>query len=51
MNALYAAFAESREVTTADVAREVAATRPLSVVNPGAIEAIRAWGARHARPA
>ena len=51
VNALYAAFAESREVTTTDVAREVAATRPLSVVNPGAIEAIRAWGARHARPA
>ncbi len=50
-NALYAAFAEDREVTTADIAREVAATRPLSVVAPDAIHRIRAWGMQHARPA
>jgi SpoVK/Ycf46/Vps4 family AAA+-type ATPase len=50
-NALYAAYGDGRELTTADVAREAAATRPLSVVNPGAIDAIRSWGATHARPA
>jgi len=50
-NALYAAFAETREVTTGDVAREIGATRPLSVVRPDMIAAIRAWGAKHARPA
>ncbi len=50
-NALYAAFAEGREVTTQDIAREIAATRPLSVVSPEAISRIRDWGTRHARPA
>lgn len=50
-NALYVAFGAGRDVTTEDIAGEVAATRPLSVVNPGAIDAIRAWGAAHARPA
>ncbi|MCW2922723.1 MAG: ATPase [Thermoleophilia bacterium] len=50
-NALYAAFAAGREVTTQDVLGEVAATRPLSVVSPEAIERIRQWGADHARPA
>lgn len=50
-NALYVAFGAGREVTTADIAGEVAATRPLSVVNPHAIQSIRAWGDAHARPA
>lgn len=50
-NALYVAFGSGREVTTKDIAGEVAATRPLSVVNPQAIERIRAWGEAHARPA
>ncbi len=50
-NALYAAFAEARELTTQDIAREVAATRPLSVMSPEVIGRIRDWGSRHARPA
>lgn len=49
-NALYAAFAAKREVLTGDIARELAATRPLSEVNPMAIDAIRSWGRTHARP-
>jgi hypothetical protein len=51
VNALYAAFAGGRELATDDIASEVAATRPLSVVNPGAIAKIRSWGEQHARPA
>jgi len=49
-NALYSAFAAHREMTTEDIAREVARTRPLSEVNPEMIGAIRAWGALHGRP-
>jgi hypothetical protein len=51
VNALYAAFAGGRELVTEDIATEVAATRPLSVVNPGTIAKIRSWGEQHARPA
>jgi hypothetical protein len=50
-NAMYRAFGEGRELSTADVVAEVETTRPLSRVNPTAIEAIRGWGAAHARPA
>jgi hypothetical protein len=50
VNALYTAFAAGHEVTTADIRAEVEATRPLSKVNPFAIEAIRDWGEHHARP-
>jgi SpoVK/Ycf46/Vps4 family AAA+-type ATPase len=50
-NALYAAYAAGRDVVTEDILAEARATRPLSRLNPTAIEAIREWGARHARPA
>ncbi|MCW2927803.1 MAG: ATPase [Thermoleophilia bacterium] len=50
-NALYAAFAAGRDVVTEDIARELAATRPLSVVSPEVVDRIRRWGASHARPA
>lgn len=50
-NALYAAFAEGRDLNTQDIAREVEATRPLSQVSPEMIDKIRQWGLTHARPA
>jgi hypothetical protein len=50
-NALYVAYGQTRELTTEDVAGEVSSTRPLSQVNPTAIDAIRRWGTTHARPA
>lgn len=50
-NAMYTAFAQGRDLQTDDIAGELAATRPLSVVNPVAIDRIRAWGTEHARPA
>ncbi|MCW2961047.1 MAG: ATPase central domain protein [Thermoleophilia bacterium] len=50
-NGLYAAFAAGRELSTEDIVGEIAATRPLSVLDPTTIARIRDWGARHARPA
>lgn len=50
-NGMFAAYAAGRDLTTADILAEIAATRPLSVVNAAAIDAIRAWGSTHARPA
>ena len=42
---MYAAFAQKREVTTADLLEELKATRPLSVVMAEKINALRAWAA------
>ena len=42
---MYAAFAQKREVTTADLLGELKATRPLSVVMAETINALRAWAA------
>jgi SpoVK/Ycf46/Vps4 family AAA+-type ATPase len=50
-NALYAAFASQRDVSTQDILAEIAATRPLSQVSPEVIAKIRHWGSQHARPA
>jgi hypothetical protein len=50
-NALYAAFASQRDVSTQDILSEIAATRPLSQVSPEVIAKIRHWGSQHARPA
>jgi hypothetical protein len=50
-NGLYAAFAARRELTTDDIANEITSTRPLSVLDAGAVSRIRAWGSTHARPA
>lgn len=41
--AMYAAFAEDRELTAADILAEISATRPLSVLMSEKIEALRAW--------
>jgi hypothetical protein len=49
--ALYAAFAESRPLATADVAAQLAATRPLSVIAAERINALRAWAAERCVPA
>jgi len=50
-NGLYAAFGAGHELTTEDIEREVAATHPLSNVDPVRIERIRHWGETHARRA
>jgi len=41
--AMYAAFAQKREVATADLLAELKATRPLSVVMAEKVAALRAW--------
>ena len=43
VSAMYAAFAQKREVATADLVAELKATRPLSVVMAEKIAALRAW--------
>ncbi len=50
-NALYAAFAAGRDVTTDDVLAEAMATRPLARMQPEKVLAIRQWGEEHARRA
>ncbi len=41
--AMYAAFAAKRELTCPDLLKELAATRPLSVVMAEKVKALRAW--------
>ncbi len=48
---LYAAFAQGREVTTADLLAELAATQPLAVTRRERVEALRAWARGRAVPA
>lgn len=45
---LYHAFAEGVALSTEILLHEVAATRPLSEVRPGAVARLREWGRRHA---
>ncbi len=49
--ALFRAFADGREVTTEDIAAEIAAMVPLGVTMAEKLEALRAWAANRARPA
>src|SRR5690606_1634797 len=49
--ALYTAFAESRPLATADIATQIAATRPLSVIAAERVSALRAWAAERCVPA
>jgi ATP-dependent 26S proteasome regulatory subunit len=49
--ALYAAHAEDRAITAADVAAEIAATRPLSVVMGEQVQALREWARGRTVPA
>jgi len=48
---LYDAFDHGRELATADVARAIAETTPLSITSAEEIERMRAWAATRARPA
>ncbi len=43
VSAMYAAFAEGRDITTEDIANEIKSTSPLSVVMGEKIAAIRQW--------
>ena len=49
--ALYAAFNQSRELTTADVLAELKATRPLSVLMAERVADLRAWAEGRCVPA
>ncbi len=51
VSGLYRAFAEKRELTTADVLDEAKRTRPLSVTAAERIEALRAWAKTRCVPA
>ena len=51
VDGLHIAFAEGREIATDDILTAIRQTRPLSVLAPEQIAAIRRWGAKHARPA
>jgi len=51
LSALYAAFAESRALTTADLAAEAAKTRPLSRLAAERLDALRKWAATRTVPA
>jgi SpoVK/Ycf46/Vps4 family AAA+-type ATPase len=51
VSALYAAFAADAPLTTAQLLREAAATRPLSVMMAEKIAALRAWAAGRTVPA
>ena len=51
VGALYAAFAETRRVRTADIAAQIAATRPLSVIMSERITALRTWASERCVPA
>ncbi len=45
VSAMYSAFNESRDVTTADIIAELKATSPLSVVMAEKVNGLRAWAA------
>ena len=52
IDGLHLAFSDgARALATADLLAAVADTRPLSKLAPEAVEAVRRWGATHARPA
>lgn len=51
ISALYSAFSDGAELTTEHIAKELAATQPLSVTMAEAIAALRAWAAERAVPA
>ena len=49
--ALYTAFADSRPLRTTDIAEQLAATRPLSVMMSERVNALRAWASERCVPA
>ena len=49
--ALYTAFAAARPLATADIAAQLAATRPLSVIMAERVAALRAWARERCVPA
>jgi len=51
VSGLYAAFAEDRPLTTADVAREITDTKPLSTTMAEPIAALRSWARGRTVPA
>jgi len=51
ISALYTAFADKAELTTAHLAAELAQTRPLSLTRAESIAALRAWAAPRTVPA
>jgi ATP-dependent Zn protease len=51
VSALYAAFAAGSDVTTELIVREIASTRPLSVVRAEEVASLRLWAATRTVPA
>jgi hypothetical protein len=51
VSALYAAFAARSDVTTELIVREIASTRPLSVVRAEEVASLRSWAATRTVPA